>query len=93
MSGMTRGLLASATRLDRWLQVSVVVLLASCAWRYAARHRLDLVGWVLLAGAVLPDCWLGTGKMAHRPLLVSAELTRWLFRSQVRGGTLQPFAA
>jgi len=53
VSGMTRGLLASATRLDRWLQVSVVVLLASCAWRYAARHRLDLVGWVLLAGAVL----------------------------------------
>lgn len=47
----------------------------------------------LLAGAVLPDFWLGTGKMAHRPLLVSAELTRWLFRSQVRGGTLQPFAA
>ncbi len=47
------GILAPAARLDRWLLVVLVVLLVTCAVRYADRHALDATGLAVLAGAVV----------------------------------------
>ncbi|CRK57920.1 histidine autokinase [Alloactinosynnema sp. L-07] len=49
-----RGILAPAARLDRWLQVVLVVLVATCAVRYVDRHGVGATGvFVLLGAAVL----------------------------------------
>lgn len=58
LSSVTRrpgehGILAPAARLDRWLLVVLVVLLVTCAARYADRHALDATGIAVLAGAVV----------------------------------------
>lgn len=47
------GILAPAARLDRWLLVVLVVLLVTCAVRYADRHAVDATGIAVLAGAVV----------------------------------------
>ena len=47
------GILAPAARLDRWLLVVLVVLLATSAMRYVDRHGLDAAGVAVLAGALL----------------------------------------
>lgn len=47
------GILAPAWRLDRWLLVVLVVLIATCAARYVDRHGMDVSGLGVLAGAVL----------------------------------------
>lgn len=47
------GILAPAARLDRWLLVVLVVLLATCAVRYVDRHALDATGAAVLAGALV----------------------------------------
>ncbi len=46
------GILAPAVRLERWLLVVLVVLLATCAARYLDRHGLDASGGAILAAAV-----------------------------------------
>lgn len=48
-----RGILAPAARLDRWLLIVLMVLLAACAVRYVDRHGLDAAGVAVLAGAVV----------------------------------------
>lgn len=48
-----RGILAPASQLGRWLTVVMVVLLASCAARYLARHEFGLSGVVVLTGATV----------------------------------------
>lgn len=58
LSSVTRrpgehGILAPAARLDRWLLVVLVVLLVTCAVRYADRHDLDATGIAVLAGALV----------------------------------------
>ena len=45
------GILAPA-RLDRWLQVVLVVLLVTCAARYLLRHPFDATAILILLGAV-----------------------------------------
>ena len=45
------GILAPA-RLDRWLQVVLVVLLVTCAARYLMRHPFDVTAVLILLGAV-----------------------------------------
>ncbi len=47
------GILAPAARLDRWLLAVLVVLLVTCAVRYAERHGLDARGFAVLAGALV----------------------------------------
>lgn len=47
------GILAPAARLDRWLLVVLVLLLAACAVRYVDRHTLDATGVAVLAGALV----------------------------------------
>ncbi|WP_028660082.1 sensor histidine kinase [Nocardioides insulae] len=47
------GILATASRLDFWLLVVLVVLIATSATRYVDRHGLDAGGAAVLAGAVL----------------------------------------
>ncbi len=47
------GILAPAARLDRWLLVVLVVLLATSAMRYVDRHGLDAAGAAVLAGALV----------------------------------------
>jgi signal transduction histidine kinase len=47
------GILAPAARLDRWLLVVLVVLLAASAMRYLDRHGLDAAGAAVLAGALV----------------------------------------
>ncbi len=45
------GILAPATRLDRWLRAVLVVLTVTCAVRYLIRHDFDAAGVGVLAGA------------------------------------------
>ncbi len=47
------GILAPAARLDRWLLVVLVVLLATSALRYLDRHGLDAAGAAVMAGALV----------------------------------------
>lgn len=47
------GILAPAARLDRWLLVVLIVLLATSAARYVERHGLDASGVAVLAGALV----------------------------------------
>jgi signal transduction histidine kinase len=46
-----RGILAPAAALDRWLQVVLVLLVATCAVRYVDRHGLGTTGALILIGA------------------------------------------
>jgi signal transduction histidine kinase len=48
-----RGILAPATRLDRWLDIVLVGLVLTSALRYAGRHDLDVKGLLVLGGAAL----------------------------------------
>ena len=48
-----RGILAPVARLDRWLYVVFLVVLATCVLRYLERHGLGPEGVLVLAGAVL----------------------------------------
>ncbi|KAA1426716.1 sensor histidine kinase [Nocardioides antri] len=48
-----RGILAPVALLDRWLQVVLVALVATCAVRYVDRHGLDALGVAILAGAAV----------------------------------------
>jgi signal transduction histidine kinase len=48
-----RGILAPAARLDRWLQVVLVVLVATGAVRYVDRHGLGVTGVLVLLGAAV----------------------------------------
>ena len=78
------GILAPAARLDGWLLVVLVVLLATSAMRYVDRHGLDGAGVAVLAGAVvlglayaarglLPDgAWWPTGWVIAMVLLWGA---------------------
>ncbi|SDI33088.1 Signal transduction histidine kinase [Actinokineospora alba] len=47
------GILAPAARLDRWLQVVLVVLVATGAVRYVDRHGLGVTGVLVLLGAAV----------------------------------------
>lgn len=49
----SRGILASAPHLDRWLPVVLVTLVVTSALRYVGRHGLDLRGVLVLLGSVL----------------------------------------
>ncbi|MCR1781066.1 sensor histidine kinase [Nocardioides carbamazepini] len=61
------GILAPASRLDRWLLVVLVVLLVTCAVRYVDRHALDAAGVAVLAGAlVLGLAYATRGLLADR---------------------------
>lgn len=51
--GGVHGILAPAARLDRWLLVVLIVLLATSAARYVERHGLDASGVAVLAGALV----------------------------------------
>ncbi len=64
MLGRMAGLLASGRRLDVWLFVVLVVLVATSSLRYVVRHGLGLTGVLVLLGAAL----LIAG-YAARPLL------------------------
>ncbi|WP_436496995.1 sensor histidine kinase [Actinokineospora sp. HUAS TT18] len=48
-----RGILAPAAALDRWLQVVLVALVATCAVRYVDRHGLGATGVLVLLGAAV----------------------------------------
>lgn len=48
-----RGVLAPVARLERWLDVALVLLLVACAARYVSRHGLHVEGWAVVGGAVL----------------------------------------
>jgi len=48
-----RGILAPAARLDRWLLVVLLVLLATCAGRYVDRHGVGATGAGVLGGAAV----------------------------------------
>lgn len=48
-----KGVLASATRLDRWLHVVLVALTIGSAVRYLMRHDFDAAGVFILIGAVV----------------------------------------
>ena len=48
-----RGILAPATRLDRWLMVVLLVLLLTGSARYVDRHGLGATGTAVLAGALV----------------------------------------
>ncbi len=62
------GILAPAARLDRWLLVVLVVLLAASAVRYVDRHGLDATGVAILAGAVaLGLAYAARGLLPDRP--------------------------
>ncbi|WP_408897371.1 sensor histidine kinase [Nocardioides sp. R1-1] len=61
------GILAPASRLDRWLLAVLVVLLVTCAVRYVDRHDLDAAGLAVLAGAgVLGLAYATRGMLADR---------------------------
>lgn len=61
------GILAPASRLDRWLLAVLVVLLVTCAVRYVDRHDLDATGLAVLAGAsVLGLAYATRGLLADR---------------------------
>ncbi len=47
----SHGILAPATRLDRWLPVVLVALVLTSAVRYAGRHAVDGAGLLVLVGA------------------------------------------
>ncbi len=49
----SHGILAEAVRLDRWLQVVLIVLVVTSALRYVSRHGLDLRAVLILTGSVL----------------------------------------
>jgi signal transduction histidine kinase len=49
----SRGILASAARLDRWLHLVLVALVVSSAVRYAGRHELDTSGMLVLTGGAV----------------------------------------
>lgn len=46
-----RGILAPVATLDRWLQVVLVLLVATCAVRYVDRHGAGTAGTLILLGA------------------------------------------
>ncbi|HVK21833.1 MAG TPA: sensor histidine kinase [Actinokineospora sp.] len=48
-----RGILAPSTRLDRWLQLVLVLLVVTCAVRYVDRHGLGPTGGLVLLGAAV----------------------------------------
>ena len=60
----SHGILASATRLDRWLHLVLVALVVTSALRYVSRHGLGTPGVLILAGAA---CLIAV--YASRPLL------------------------
>lgn len=49
----SHGILASAARLDRWLQLVLVLLVVTSALRYVERHGLGASGALVLAGAAV----------------------------------------
>ncbi|WGX96598.1 sensor histidine kinase [Nocardioides sp. L-11A] len=70
------GILAPASRLDRWLLVVLVVLLVTCAARYVDRHALDAAGIAVLAGAlVLGLAYATRGLLADRSWWPTAWVT------------------
>ena len=83
------GILAPAGRLDRWLLVVLVVLLAVSAVRYVDRHGLDAAGAAVLAGALV----LGLA-YATRPLLSGRAWwpTVWVVGMVVLWGVLTAVA-
>lgn len=63
-----RGILAPVTTLDRWLQVVLVVLVASSAVRYVDRHGLGSTGTlIVLGGAGLAAAYSTRTLPYHRP--------------------------
>lgn len=60
----SRGVLAPAVRLERWLRIVLVTLVVTSALRYAGRHGLDARGLLVLAGAA---CLVGV--YVARPLV------------------------
>jgi signal transduction histidine kinase len=61
------GILAPASRLDRWLLAVLVVLLVASAVRYVDRHELGVTGGlVLLGAAVLGLAYATRGMLAGR---------------------------
>lgn len=83
------GILAPAARLDRWLLVVLVVLLAVSAVRYVDRHGLDASGAAVLAGALV----LGLA-YATRPLLAGRPWwpTVWVLGMVLLWGVLTAVA-
>lgn len=83
------GILAPAGRLDRWLLVVLVVLLAVSAVRYVDRHGLDAAGAAVLTGALV----LGLA-YATRPLLSGRTWwpTVWVVGMVVLWGVLTAVA-
>ena len=62
-----RGILAPALRLNRWLTVVFVLLVAACAARYLMRHGFGPEGVGVLTGAtILAVCYAGRGLEAGR---------------------------
>ncbi|TNM38322.1 sensor histidine kinase [Nocardioides albidus] len=83
------GILAPASRLDRWLLVVLVVLLAACAARYVDRHGLGTTGVAILAGAaVLGLAYATRGLLADR----SWWPTAWVSGMVVLWGALTALA-
>lgn len=63
-----RGILAPVTKLDRWLQVVLVVLVASSAVRYVDRHGLGSAGMLIVLGAAgLAAAYSTRTLRYHRP--------------------------
>lgn len=62
-----RGILAPVARLDPWLQVVMVALVATCAVRYVDRHGVGAAGTAVLVGAtVLGLAYATRGLLAGR---------------------------
>lgn len=77
-----RGILAPVARLDRWLRVVLVVLVATCALRYVLRHGLDPAAALVLLGATgLVGVYLSRGLLAGRawwpPVWVGVVTLLW----------------
>lgn len=63
-----RGILAPVARLDRWLQVVLLALVATSALRYADRHGLGADGVLVMVGAaVLAVAYSTRGLLGGRP--------------------------
>lgn len=80
--GRRRGVLAPASRLDRWVGLVLVVLLVASSARYVQRHPLDGSTPVVLgAAAVLGASWFLRGRWTRRSWWPSARvavvLTAW----------------
>ena len=69
-----RGILAPATRLDRWLDIVLVGLVLTSALRYAGRHDLDVKGLLVLGGAALFVAVVPRPAAPARPVLVADAL-------------------